>query len=834
MVEQKADDKTLAAPRLLQLCANAVADNPDLIKCTRQPSSSKVNDELDCSPALPASACEILAKQLVKADPDNAEQVLQPFYDGVRFPLNHMDLTGAKFSDDGFVNLLEAQQHNLRSLDMCNVRGLKAIQTNFQLFDKDLHLHNLSTLKMNKADVLRVPIYPQTAWGRAPRPSAPAPPPLPQISEEDVDGALGGSLRIEMMDEDDDISQKSDVTHDGGGDVPQFTSFLPQLRNLFLLNGIHFDVEDETRNDFLRRVLSPLRHLSTLDLSEWQDIGSGMSCIRPMTNLTKLVLYDVHNLWNCTDAITSLPNLVYLDVSQSDRTTGMYPKPVTALHKITTSLPHLKYLDISGTNLTSPASDQDRPFKGTGTISSDIHGLRCLREPLEFLGVFNCDNASHYQTIPAKKVCGDCGEDQILLALEAYKMRPMVMGSVLNECYQLYRFGNSLRRHVEALHLVLDALDLHLSNSNLQIAGSASMFYIIRHVNMNRDTKRRVIFALLNGMDEHMEEQVMVRNCCLSLCQFEIPQEILFDYGRVAQLLVRVLQTHSSDSLTQRIVVFLLNSMACHVEGDQKIQVGDIGAIEIILEQINRKYASSTCDEVMEVGWSFLWNITDETPVNCQRFLDASGLQLFQVCYQTFPNETELVRNMMGLIGNIAEVKELRGQLMNDNYLNIFRGLLASLADGIEISYNSAGVLAHLVSDGEEAWKVVNMCRDNIMADIIKATEKWDIAARRYINYRSFKPILRLLPMFDSPGSQHWAVWALANLTSTDRGKYCSYVKNEGGEELLQDVYNDARSSPELKRLSKVVLDNIKLWEEDEREGQKNESATQTAMETMD
>lgn len=78
-----------------------------------------------------------------------------------------------------------------------------------------------------------------------------------------------------------------------------------------------------------------------------------------------------------------------------------------------------------------------------------------------------------------------------------------------------------------------------------------------------------------------MDEQVMVRNCCLSLCQFEIPQEILFDYGRVAQLLVRVLQTHSSDSLTQRIVVFLLNSMACHVEGDQKVQVGDIGAIEV-------------------------------------------------------------------------------------------------------------------------------------------------------------------------------------------------------------------------------------------------------------
>lgn len=32
----------------------------------------------------------------------------------------------------------------------------------------------------------------------------------------------------------------------------------------------------------------------------------------------------------------------------------------------------------------------------------------------------------------------------------------------------------------------------------------------------------------------------------------------------------------------------------------------------------------------------------------------------------------ELVRNMMGLIGNIAEVESLRSQLMNDDYLRIF------------------------------------------------------------------------------------------------------------------------------------------------------------------
>ena len=31
------------------------------------------------------------------------------------------------------------------------------------------------------------------------------------------------------------------------------------------------------------------------------------------------------------------------------------------------------------------------------------------------------------------------------------------------------------------------------------------------------------------------------------------------------------------------------------------------------------------CDEVMETAWSTMWNITDETPVNCKRFLDRGG-----------------------------------------------------------------------------------------------------------------------------------------------------------------------------------------------------------------
>jgi len=43
------------------------------------------------------------------------------------------------------------------------------------------------------------------------------------------------------------------------------------------------------------------------------------------------------------------------------------------------------------------------------------------------------------------------------------------------------------------------------------------------------------------------------------------------------------------------------------------------------------------------------------------------------VCEQTFPEKDELLRNMMGLMGNVAEVDYLRPHLMQQQYVSIFR-----------------------------------------------------------------------------------------------------------------------------------------------------------------
>lgn len=43
------------------------------------------------------------------------------------------------------------------------------------------------------------------------------------------------------------------------------------------------------------------------------------------------------------------------------------------------------------------------------------------------------------------------------------------------------------------------------------------------------------------------------------------------------------------------------------------------------------------------------------------------------------------MRNMMGLLGNVAEVKELRPKLMQPNFIEVFSDLLFSTQDGIEV-----------------------------------------------------------------------------------------------------------------------------------------------------
>ena len=260
----------------------------------------------------------------------------------------------------------------------------------------------------------------------------------------------------------------------------------------------------------------------------------------------------------------------------------------------------------------------------------------------------------------------------------------------------------------------------------IQISGSASLYYVVKSElrdSINVKMKKKILATLLNGMFAHKSDPVMMRNGCLTLCQFAIPGDVvsvrgtethnidnlagqcpsllpmqlrvpserrsfqIFDYERLVRILLFIVSEHTApeNAFVQRAGIYLLNSLACHVNTEQKLLVGNLGAMEKMLGIIRDRVNAGTHDDVLETAWSCMWNVTDETPINCKRFLDGGGMQLFLNCKERFPESQDLLRNMMGLLGNVAEVPHLRSQLMTREFVAVFSLLLNSNSDGIEV-----------------------------------------------------------------------------------------------------------------------------------------------------
>lgn len=69
---------------------------------------------------------------------------------------------------------------------------------------------------------------------------------------------------------------------------------------------------------------------------------------------------------------------------------------------------------------------------------------------------------------------------------------------------------------------------------------SATLFYIVKgtgpELHDDVRVKRKIITTLLNGMSVHKNDDTMMRNGCLTLCQFRIPQDVVSLTATFAQI----------------------------------------------------------------------------------------------------------------------------------------------------------------------------------------------------------------------------------------------------------------------------------------------------------
>jgi len=607
-----------------------------------------------------------------------------------------------------------------------------------------------------------------------------------------------------------------------------------------LPNLKHLSIRGDYSVDIIGLQLPSLVQLSA------EGIKLRENFIEDYLHLISLTLHGEHINSKLLNSIQTLTNLQYLNIAFSF--SDVLDNPGQSLREIVTNLPNLKRLDISGTSLVT------RPDLPT---DCDIDGLESrVKNPLEFLGVYFEEDSVYTNisltNIPAYKVAASDNEERLLLAGETYLERCDVMVSVVRRLLTMAR-GNDVKDVRRTIELVIHAMEHHLWKNGqdeeaLQILGAANLFYLVRNMSENAEresgdlndptekqergekddvvslsscnitVKKRIMKTILNSMEKHQSLTSLIRNGVLALWQFNIPDDPALLYREIIdRFLVIVSSLNGPDEeYVQRSTIILLNRLVCKAEGEEKKYKG--GRIVLsMMEVIRRKLEEKLADEVMEVVWSVLWNITDETPAHSLVFLNNGGMNLFLSCKEAFPEQLDLLRNMMGLLGNVAEDKCCRKYLMNSDFIEEFSFLLDSQRDGIEVSYNAAGVISHLACDGPESWHIEEPERDFVLKRMCRAIKRWPVESDRNINYRSLVPILNLLDCHESPECQLWAAWAVANLSSYDIHKYAKMAIDEGGEDKIKNIKLVLDFFPEpliekMRELINIILGNTHTW----------------------
>ena len=303
-----------------------------------------------------------------------------------------------------------------------------------------------------------------------------------------------------------------------------------------------------------------------------------------------------------------------------------------------------------------------------------VAGL-CSRidSPLEFLGLYKTlnDDASRREHIPALSIAGSSTEEQLLVAGRHYADRQHVIASVLGDLINVVS-GVQVDKLEEIMDITVSAALKFPTSNKIQNLVVIMMYYLLPMVqdkqNYNVLVKKSVLSMMLGIMERNKgTDSMLVKHSFMVLWRMKIPEDLLCSFERTVDMLLSTgehYSNHDVDEYIQKSVVHMLNTLVCHIFGDVKKQVG-IKVIDSMLAVVRSKVTRGVCDEMLEVAWSVMWNVTDETEENSQRFLDRSGMELFLECKKKFGEKLDLLKNMMGLLGNVAEVKSCRSGLLN-------------------------------------------------------------------------------------------------------------------------------------------------------------------------
>ncbi|XP_015278775.1 PREDICTED: protein zyg-11 homolog B-like [Gekko japonicus] len=549
------------------------------------------------------------------------------------------------------------------------------------------------------------------------------------------------------------------------------------------------------RDEDLAEVAS-LPRLESLDISSTSvtDITALVACKDRLRSLT------MHGLKRLSmsapkflDVMRELKYLNHLDISDEQHSRSDIPFRLLGEKDI---LPDLVSLDISGSKYITDEA---------------VEAFVRHRPTMRFVGLLGTE-AGYTEFLSGEgtlKVSGGENENQISEALKRYSERACFVKEAFFHLFTQTCFMRITKP--EILKLVIIGMRNHPLDLAVQLTASACALNLTRQglaAGMPVRLLSSVIQLLLKAMETFPEQQQLQKNCLLSLSSVRILQDVPFNRFAAAKFVVQWLCNQENQHI-QRIAVNIISILALKLSDEQAAQLTAEFYIVVgkLLEIVEQKTNQNELDTTFHFTLSALWNLTDEAPTTCGQFIENKGLELFMRVLQSFPADFSTQHKVLGLLNNVAEVRELHPKLMQKDFVDHISELLNSAE--MEVCYFSAGIIANLLSRGEQAWTLSQAQRRLLIEKLHPALLKWPTPECKMVAlpaYRSLKPFYPLLDSFTLPGVQIWAAWAILHICCKTPARYCAMLIEEDGLQHLYNIKENDQSDPDVLYLTTEIL----------------------------
>ncbi|KAL1502767.1 hypothetical protein ABEB36_007865 [Hypothenemus hampei] len=582
---------------------------------------------------------------------------------------------------------------------------------------------------------------------------------------------------------------------------------LGKLQQLRVLN-IAFSKIDQV---VFMNICKNLKALEKLNIS-----GTCITDLKPLeklsTTLTSLSLCDMchTNEFNeqLISVLTKLPNLKFLDLSlfqqRIDKNMSYFPT-IELLDK-NDILPELEWLDVSGW--------KEFVLKESLLRFIDTH------PKLIFLGLVLCSvtfakifcKPKPTERLRNVRIAGLGTEEQIKIALQYYSDRDNYVQKILYYLFQLTSSFPGPRPDV--FNYILPAMETHSTRCEVQIAATACLYNLTKgdlSKHIHPQTLSKGVELTLAAMASFPTQPQLQKNSLLTLCSDRILQEVTFNRFKCAKLVLDALCIFDEVNMN-RMAVAICSILASKVSTEETSELGaNLGYMQKLLSMVQSRVDTQVSDITLKFTLSALWNLTDESAATCSVFLEQGGNNLYLQVLKTFKGNAQIETKVLGLLNNIAEVARLRGRLLTNRLLNTLHELLKS--ENIDVSYFAAGIVAHLTSDGNQAWKSLeegSLSRREMLDTLAEAVAQWEVPESEMVAYRSFKPFFPLLRVDMAYQVQLWAVWAINHVCTKNPSRYCQMLYDERGHVLLKDLTNFGTAHSNIRCFSQVILSTLK------------------------